>query len=127
MLRAATARSIVAAGLHPSLGIHHKSRGDALRLADDLMEPFRPAVDLQVVALIAVGRTALDTPTKRTLAAVLHADYSTLDGVTPLSTVLARLAQSLAGVFLGERRAMAFPETAVPIQAEPPATIGEAA
>ena len=35
---------------------------------------------------------------------MLHADYATLDGVTPLSTVLSRLAQSLAGVFLGERR-----------------------
>ena len=42
VLRAATARAIVAAGLHPSLGIFHKSRGDAFRLSDDVMEPFRP-------------------------------------------------------------------------------------
>ena len=41
VLRAATARSILAAGLHPSLSIHHQSRGTALRLADDLMEPFQ--------------------------------------------------------------------------------------
>jgi len=43
VLRASAARAIVAAGLHPSLGIHHKSAGNSLRLADDLMEPFRPA------------------------------------------------------------------------------------
>ena len=30
VLRAATARSILAAGLHPSLSIHHQSRGTAL-------------------------------------------------------------------------------------------------
>src|SRR5690606_36027162 len=40
VLRAGVARAILAAGLHPSLSIHHESRGDALRLADDLMEPF---------------------------------------------------------------------------------------
>lgn len=45
VLRAATARSILAAGLHPSLSVNHQSRGDALRLSDDLMEPFRPWVD----------------------------------------------------------------------------------
>ena len=48
ILRAAVARSIIAAGLHPSLSLHHQSRGDALRLADDLMEPFRPWVDYRV-------------------------------------------------------------------------------
>lgn len=46
VLRAAVARSILGAGLHPSLSIQHASRGQALRLADDLMEPFRPVVDL---------------------------------------------------------------------------------
>ena len=57
VLRAAAARVIVAAGLHPSLGIFHKSRGDAFRLADDMMEPFRPTVDLEVLRLLAAGRT----------------------------------------------------------------------
>src|SRR5690606_215333 len=48
VLRASAARAVVSAGLHPSLGIHHKSAGSSLRLADDLMEPFRPAVDILV-------------------------------------------------------------------------------
>lgn len=121
VLRAATARSVVAAGLHPSLGLHHKSKGSALRLSDDLMEPFRPAVDLLVVGLAReVGQGAtmtLDPPTKRRLAAVLHADYLTAEGVTPLSTALTRLAQSLAQVFLRERSGLAFPTSAVPLAA----------
>ena len=45
VLRAIVARAVCAAGLHPSLGIHHHNRYDAFCLADDLMEPFRPAVD----------------------------------------------------------------------------------
>ena len=39
VLRSATARAIVSTGLHPSLSVHHKSGGDPLSLADDLMEP----------------------------------------------------------------------------------------
>jgi CRISP-associated protein Cas1 len=118
VLRAATARSIVAAGLHPSLGLHHKSDGCALRLADDLMEPFRPAVDLLVIGLIREGATGLAPPTKRRLAGVLHADYQTIEGVTPLSTVMTRLAQSLAQVFMGERSGLVFPIGAIPLAAE---------
>lgn len=122
VLRAATARSIVAAGLHPSLGLHHKSKGSALRLADDLMEPFRPAVDLLVAGLVQdvtpSDALALNPPTKRRLAAVLNADYRTSEGVTPLSTALTRLAQSLALVVLGERGSLAFPTSAIPLAAE---------
>ncbi|MEM9753677.1 MAG: type II CRISPR-associated endonuclease Cas1 [Planctomycetota bacterium] len=45
VLRAAMSRAICAAGLHPALGIHHRGRGNAFCLADDLMEPYRPIVD----------------------------------------------------------------------------------
>ncbi|MFN3606413.1 MAG: CRISPR-associated endonuclease Cas1, partial [Cypionkella sp.] len=42
--RAPVARAVVAAGLHPTMGIGHANRGNALALADDLIEPFRPLV-----------------------------------------------------------------------------------
>ena len=117
VLRAATARSIVAAGLHPALGLHHKSKGSALRLSDDLMEPFRPTVDIQVHALVREGATTLDPATKRALAAVLHADFTTAEGVAPLSNVLTRFAQSLAQVFLKERSTLLLPLQFVPLAA----------
>lgn len=47
VLRASVSRSILASGLHPSLSLHHVSRGDSFRLADDLMEPFRPWLTIQ--------------------------------------------------------------------------------
>ncbi|MGC1586432.1 MAG: CRISPR-associated endonuclease Cas1 [Rhodomicrobium sp.] len=59
VLCAAAARSLVAAGLHPSLSLHHKSNGDALRLAGDLNEPFRPAVDFGTASRIfSVGSSS---------------------------------------------------------------------
>lgn len=48
ILRAVVARATVAAGLHPSLGIHHKNQYNAFCLVDDLMEPYRPIVDYAV-------------------------------------------------------------------------------
>lgn len=42
------ARGLVAAGLLPALGVHHSNELNAFALADDLMEPFRPVVDLLV-------------------------------------------------------------------------------
>jgi CRISPR-associated protein Cas1 len=52
VLRAALARSICGAGLHPSLGIHHRSRDNPFCLADDLMEPYRPLVDSEVRRIV---------------------------------------------------------------------------
>ena len=51
VLRAIVARALCAAGLHPSLGVHHHNRYDTFCLADDLMEPFRPLVDRVVARL----------------------------------------------------------------------------
>ncbi|PWB79280.1 MAG: type II CRISPR-associated endonuclease Cas1 [Methylocystaceae bacterium] len=119
VLRAAAARAIVAAGLNPSLGLFHRSRGDALRLADDLMEPFRPAVDLAVRALAQGGRSELDTAAKRELVNVLYGDYATSEGRTPLTNCLARLAISLAQVFMNERKKLSFPAPLVPLPEQP--------
>jgi CRISPR-associated protein Cas1 len=120
VLRAATARAVVAAGLHPSLGLHHKSKGDALRLADDLMEPFRPAVDLIARDIHQEKITTLDATLKRRLVAVLRADYDTEEDVTTLSNALCRLAQSLAQVHLGGCRKLALPRSPIPL---PPSAI----
>ncbi len=46
VVRASVARAIVGAGLHPSIGLHHHNKYNPFTLADDLMEPLRPMVDL---------------------------------------------------------------------------------
>jgi CRISPR-associated protein Cas1 len=51
VLRGAVARALVAAGLLPSVGLHHASQHNPFNLADDLIEPFRPIADLAVFRL----------------------------------------------------------------------------
>ncbi len=48
VLRAAVARALVGAGLHPALGVFHRNLYNSFALADDVMEPLRPWVDLSV-------------------------------------------------------------------------------
>jgi CRISPR-associated protein Cas1 len=75
IVRAAVARAICAAGLHPGLGVHHHNQYDAFCLADDLMEPLRPFVDTVVMGLRSAASDAaaieLDRSTKQALLGVL--------------------------------------------------------
>lgn len=48
IMRSFIAKTIAAYGLEPSIGIHHKNQLNAFNLADDLIEPFRPLVDIAV-------------------------------------------------------------------------------
>jgi CRISPR-associated protein Cas1 len=109
ILRAGTARSIIAAGLHPSLSIHHVSRGQPLRLADDLMEPFRAYVDLHVRNLALTHEADLNPQTKTRLASILTLDLAGPKGASPMQACLDRLATSLAQVFMGERKDLELP------------------
>ena len=77
VLRAAVARAVVAAGLHPSLGIHHHNRANPMCLVDDLMEPFRPMVDYKVACLARSGCEEVTADAKRALAGILTIDMNT--------------------------------------------------
>lgn len=46
IIRNSIIRAVIASGLLPSFGIHHQNLYNAFNLADDLIEPFRPCVDL---------------------------------------------------------------------------------
>lgn len=115
VLRAATARSVIAAGLHPTLGLHHSNEGNAMRLVDDLMEPFRPIVDLKVWQLHRRGDTELTSGTKRSLVSALYEDMQTPNGATPVIVCAQRLATSLAQVYLREREHLELPLPGLPV------------
>jgi len=51
ILRGAVARSLVAHGLLPTFGVFHNSDLNAYNLADDMIEPLRPMVDMVVKKL----------------------------------------------------------------------------
>ncbi|MEX0763025.1 MAG: type II CRISPR-associated endonuclease Cas1 [Dehalococcoidia bacterium] len=109
VLRAAVARAIVSAGLHPSVGIHHSNRANAFCLVDDLVEPFRPLIDCRVAQLVSDGREDLTPDEKQVLAGVLVMDMTTDRGTTPVQTSIERAAQSLAQAFESGKTDLVFP------------------
>ena len=109
VLRAATARAVVSAGLHPSIGLHHSHDNNAMRLVDDAMEPFRPMIDLKVWRLIQSGEEQVTPENKRALVRVLYEDLQTAAGSTPVLVCAQKLATSLAQVYLGERDKLDLP------------------
>ena len=115
ILRAATARAVMAAGLHPSLGLMHSNRGNPMVLVDDLMEPFRPTVDREVHRLRGDGATDVNAETKAALARVMVIDLPAEDGVSPLMTCIERLAGSLARVYAGETDHLQLPKPGLPL------------
>ena len=114
VLRAATARAIVAAGLHPGIALHHANQGNAMRLADDLMEPFRPLIDLRVWQLVQEDSIHVTQETRWILVQSLYVDLPTPHGATPVINCLQRLATSLALVLLGEQRDLELPLAGLP-------------
>jgi len=114
VLRAATARAVCASGLHPSIGICHKNA--AMCLADDLMEPFRPIVDLVVARLMAAGTNTVDRSAKKALAEATTLDMRTERGRTPLYLCLERLASSLALSYERGRPSLDLPLAPLPLE-----------
>jgi len=112
VVRAAVARAIVAAGLLPSLGIHHRNRSNSFCLADDLIEPLRPLVDDRVRELHRQGYDELNQPAKAAILEIL-ADRVTLgdgeENTGPLMVQLHRYVASLVRCYTGDARELQIP------------------
>jgi len=115
ILRAATARAVMAAGLHPSLGLMHSNRGNAMVLIDDLMEPFRPIVDREVHRLRGEQIVDVTAEAKAALARIMVVDLPTADGISPLMTCLERLSMSLTKAYSGETDRLVLPKPGLPL------------
>ena len=103
ILRSAVSRAIVAVGLLPQFGVNHCGPRDTFALADDLMEPFRPLVDLIVCRLKDSGSQELSVEAKKELAKILILDIPTSRGISTLSEGLHMSALSLSDSFLGKK------------------------
>ena len=112
ILRAVVARSLVASGLLPTLGIHHHNRYNAYCLADDIMEPYRPFVDKLVVELTDSGEDIqeLTKSLKAKLLSIPVLDVIINDQRSPLMIAVGITTASLAKCYLGEVRKIVYPE-----------------
>jgi CRISPR-associated protein Cas1 len=111
VMRAAVARAIVGAGLHPALGLHHHNQYNSFCLADDLIEPLRPAVDLTVYTVCneLYGEPALTPENKRALLEILSKECIINDQRLPLMTSLHHYAASIRKVICGECKRVEIP------------------
>jgi len=111
IVRAAVGRAVCAAGLHPSIGIHHHGRGDAFCLASDLMEPYRALVDDRVAEAVGWygGNVELDGRVRGMLAELLGERVEHAGEMRTVVDHVQRTATSVAGVYLGEGREVYYP------------------
>ena len=112
ILRAVIARSLVASGLLPTLGIHHHNRYNAYCLADDIMEPYRPFVDRLVLDIIEQYGTniELSKDIKAELLSIPTIDVTIASKRSPLMIAAIQTTASLYKCFSGELRKIAYPE-----------------
>lgn len=111
IVRAVVARSLVSAGLLPTLGIHHHNRYNAYCLADDIMEPYRPYVDKTVIDIMQSGvdYSELSTDIKRSLLGIPVMEVVINGTRSPLMTAAQTTANSLVKCFTGEMRKLIYP------------------
>lgn len=115
ILRATTARAVMGAGLHAGFGIHHSNKTNPMVLVDDLMEPFRPIIDLEVRQLIDSGIDNMTADVKTALVNLMVTDLPTAQGMSPVSVCLERLAQSLTSAFAGNDKNLNLPLNTLPL------------
>ena len=110
VLRACVARAIMAAGLHPGIGIHHRNAYNAMRLVDDVMEPYRPYVDFIVYQLVQQEHEDVTPDVKAELAGLGEMAVTMADGVYPLRRAVQKTGTTLAKVYeAGGKNNLALP------------------
>ena len=112
ILRAVVARALVSSGLLPVYGIHHHNRYNPYCLADDIMEPYRPYVDMQVLHIMQQYEEIpenLPKEMKRDLLSIPVIDTMIGGKKRPLMIAVSETTASLAKCFAGELRKISYP------------------
>ena len=117
IIRGLIARSIVCYGLEPSLGMFHHSELNSFNLVDDLIEVFRPLVDLYVASHFDIAEVDADlTPQiKRDLFNIINYDMSVKGDKRIISNCIDMLVYSYSGAIQGNRTDLELPEL-IPLQ-----------
>ncbi len=109
IIRASVARSICGAGLHPTIGMFHQNQYNSLCLADDIMEPFRPWVDLVVYRLVQQGQLEVKQETKKILLGLLSEPIVYESKKMPFMVSLHYLMANLKRCYIKEIKKLIYP------------------
>lgn len=99
ILRGHGIRAVLAAGLNPALGVFHRGRSNLFNLVDDVIEPFRPAID-EVVASLDAEASPTEPEIKHNLVAAANQRF--LEDGSTIPTVLEKMAQNIGQYFEGD-------------------------
>ena len=98
IVRGMISRSLVMYGFEPALGIFHHNQLNAFNLADDIIECFRPLVDLYVLKNVTI-KDELDSDTKRVIYNLINI-LILIDGKSyNIQTAIENVVKSLATSF----------------------------
>ena len=112
IVRGLIARSIGCYGLEPSIGVFHHSELNNFNLADDMIEPFRPLVDLYVSQNYDVAEIDSDlTPErKRDIFGIINYDMDVKGEKRIISNCIDMLVASYSSALQGKRSDLELPE-----------------
>ncbi len=112
IVRGLIARSIVCYGLEPSIGVFHHSELNNFNLADDMIEPFRPLVDLYVSQNYDIAESDSDlTPErKRGIFGIINYDMDMKGEKRIISNCIDMLVASYSSALQGKRSDLELPE-----------------
>lgn len=112
ILRAIAARALVSSGMLPSVGVYHHNKYNAFCLADDVMEPYRPYVDILVYEIVETGCNLeeLTTSLKAELLTLPAMDVWIDGKQSPLMNAMSRTTNSLYECFFGSSRKLLYPQ-----------------
>lgn len=113
VIRAAIARQLCATGFIPQLGLHHCGLSNAYNLADDLIEPYRPFVDVLAVRILG-DRSSTDSfliDDRRALVSILDRKVVVSEETVTLFHAVSLTVASLKNALTSEEPSqLAFPE-----------------
>lgn len=113
ILRAVIARNLVGSGCLPVLGIHHSNKYNPYCLADDIMEPYRPIVDLYIMRYLESledHEGELTKEDKTYLLQIPALDVHIEGKKSPLMVGAQRTTASLVKCYQGTARKILYPE-----------------
>ncbi len=109
ILRASVCRYLVGSGLIPELGLHHHNQMNPYCLADDLMEPYRPFVDM-LVASMDIGDNSELTPIhKQILVSLLDLELTMGGETTHLKNCINQSIQSFVKSLANKKATIRYP------------------
>lgn len=109
VIRGEIARRLVGHGLFPPIGIFHCNKKNPFNLADDLIEPFRPIVDIFTEKFIKNCNNQDFILPKASLVSLLNYEVSMLEGKMAISLAIEYVIESYVRILSNETKKLSLP------------------